>query len=272
MKNDYKHGLKIYFEGLKLSTGLITNNGNKPEYAIEVNGLSKNFGPLQAVRNVSFQVPTGSIFGLLGPNGSGKSTIIRMLCGLMHPSAGNGQVLGLDIVTKAENIKASIGYMSQKFSLYEDLTVTENLYFFGSIYGLGKPEITRRCQELYQKMKLNGLEKQLVSTLSGGWKQRLALACAFIHQPRLLVLDEPTAGVDPVSRRLLWDLLGDLSTEGITILVTTHYLDEANHCHLVALMNRGFLYAFGPPGQLAAEEGLDSLEDVFIKMASSGGD
>ncbi|GAB6274171.1 MAG: ABC transporter ATP-binding protein [Peptococcaceae bacterium] len=255
-----------------MSTGLIPNNGNKPEYAIEVNGLSKNFGPLQAVRNVSFRVPAGSIFGLLGPNGFGKSTIIRMLCGLMHPSAGNGQVLGLDIVTKAEKIKAGIGYMSQKFSLYEDLTVAENLHFFGNIYGLNKPEISRRCQELYQKMKLEGVEKQLAGMLSGGWKQRLALACAFIHQPRMLVLDEPTAGVDPVSRRLLWRLLGELSNDGITILVTTHYLDEAQHCHVVALMNRGFLYAFGPPGQLAAEEGLGSLEDVFIKMASGGGD
>lgn len=240
------------------------------EYAIEAHALGKNFGSVQAVREVSFQVPAGSIFGLLGPNGSGKSTTIRMLCGLMRPSTGNGRVLGLDIITRSEAIKASIGYMSQKFSLYEDLTVTENLHFFGSIYGLSKPEIARRGQELSREMKLEGRDNQLVSTLSGGWKQRLALACAFIHQPRLLVLDEPTAGVDPVSRRLFWILLDELAAGGVTILVTTHYMDEAQHCHLVALMNRGRLHAFGPPRQLIAEEGLDSLEDVFIKMATGG--
>jgi len=245
---------------------------NSPQYAIEANGLSKNFGPVQAVREVGFQVPAGSIFGLLGPNGSGKSTTIRMLCGLLRPTSGQGRVLGLDIVTQAEAIKAGIGYMSQKFSLYEDLTMAENLHFFGSIYGLSGPEIERRRRELDQEMKLGGQENQLVGTLSGGWKQRLALACAFIHRPRLLVLDEPTAGVDPVSRRLFWELLDGLAAAGITILVTTHYMDEAERCHLVALMHRGRLHAFGPPGELIAAKGAASLEDVFVQMATGGGD
>lgn len=235
--------------------------------AIETVNLSKQFGPVYAVRDVSFSVPPGSIFGLLGPNGSGKSTTIRMLCGLLRPSGGTGRVLGLDIVTQAEAIKASIGYMSQRFSLYEDLTVTENLRFFGSIYGLSRKEVESRCRELYARMKLEGCEKQRVGTLSGGWKQRVALACALIHRPRLLVLDEPTAGVDPVSRRLFWDLMSGLAEEGITILVTTHYMDEAEQCHLVALMNGGRLYAFGPPGELMAQAGLSSLEEVFIRMA-----
>jgi len=245
---------------------------NSPEYAIEANGLSKNFGPAQAVREVGFRVPAGSIFGLLGPNGSGKSTTIRMLCGLLRPTAGQGRVLGLDIVTQAEAVKAEIGYMSQKFSLYEDLTVAENLRFFGSIYGLSGPEIERRRRELDREMKLGGRENQLVGTLSGGWKQRLALACAFIHRPRLLVLDEPTAGVDPVSRRLFWELLDGLAAAGITILVTTHYMDEAERCHLVALMHQGRLYAFGPPAELIAAKGAASLEDVFVQMAEGGGD
>jgi ABC-2 type transport system ATP-binding protein len=216
-------------------------------------------------------VPAGRIFGLLGPNGSGKSTAIRMLCGLMRPSGGSGRVLGLDIVTQAEEIKKNIGYMSQKFSLYEDLTMAENLFFFGNIYGLTGRQAAGRCSELYARMKLTGRENQLVGTLSGGWKQRVALACAFIHQPRLLVLDEPTAGVDPVSRRLFWDLLNNLAAEGISVLVTTHYMDEAECCHLVALMESGRLYAFGTPDQLMAEAGMDSLEDVFIEMAARGG-
>ncbi|WP_422880229.1 ABC transporter ATP-binding protein [Moorella sulfitireducens] len=240
--------------------------------AIVVTNLSKNFGPIQAVRQVSFQVPAGSIFGLLGPNGSGKSTTIRMLCGLMRPSSGSGQVLGLDIVTQAEAIKASIGYMSQKFNLYEDLTVVENLYFFGSIYGLRGAALSRRCRELYERMQLEGCEKQRVGTLSGGWKQRVALACAFIHLPRLLVLDEPTAGVDPVSRRLFWNLLEGLAAEGITILLTTHYMDEAERCHVIALMDRGRLHAFGPPARLMAAAGLPTLEDIFIEMAGKGED
>ncbi|MCL6646271.1 MAG: ABC transporter ATP-binding protein, partial [Dehalococcoidia bacterium] len=184
--------------------------------------------------------------------------------------SGNGRVLGLDIVTQAEQIKACIGYMSQKFSLYEDLTVIENLRFFGSVYGLTHKELETRCRELSSRMRLEGVENQLVGTLSGGYKQRVALASAFVHQPRLLILDEPTAGVDPVSRRVFWELLRELIAEKITVLVTTHYMDEAEQCHLVALMEGGRLYAFGPPQQLMAEAGLPTLEDVFIRMATEG--
>lgn len=239
-------------------------------YAIEVENLGKRFGTVEAVRGISFRVPMGSIFGLLGPNGSGKSTTIRMLCGLLRPTAGGGRVLGLDIVKQAEEIKPLVGYMSQRFSLYEDLTVAENLRFFGRIYGPDGKEVARRCQELAVQMRLAGRENHLVSKLSGGWKQRAALACALVHRPRLLVLDEPTAGVDPVSRRILWELLGKLAAEGITVLLTTHYMDEAERCHLVALMENGRLYAFGPPRKLMTEAGLPSLEDVFIRMATGG--
>jgi ABC-2 type transport system ATP-binding protein len=239
--------------------------------AIVVEHLKKQFGPLVAVDDVSFAVPAGTIFGLLGPNGSGKSTTIRMLCGLMRPSAGSGQVLGLDIVHQAEKVKSSIGYMSQKFSLYEDLTVMENIHFFGSIYGLPPAEIGNRYQALGERMRLSGRERQLVGTLSGGWKQRVALACAFLHGPRLLILDEPTAGVDPVSRRLFWDILAGLAADGVTILMTTHYMDEAESCHLTALMFRGRLHAFGQPADLIRQAGLPSLEDVFIHMVGEGG-
>lgn len=239
--------------------------------AIRVEHLKKQFGPLTAVDDISFAVPAGTIFGLLGPNGSGKSTTVRMLCGLMRPTSGSAMVLGLDIVRQAEQVKSSIGYMSQKFSLYEDLTIMENIRFFGSIYGLSRTETDTRYEVLSGQMRLGGRERQLVGTLSGGWKQRVALACAFLHQPRLLILDEPTAGVDPVSRRLFWDILAGLTAEGVTILITTHYMDEAENCALTALMFRGRLHAFGPPAELVRQAGLSSLEDVFIQMVGEEG-
>jgi len=240
-------------------------------YVIEVENLSKNFGSLQAVDNVSLQIPEGSIFGLLGPNGSGKSTTIRMLCGLMRPSGGGATVLGYDIVTGAEKIKQNIGYMNQKFSLYEDLTIKENMLFFGQIYGLSRSYAKERLSELKQEMQLDIRENQIVGTLSGGWKQRVALACAFLHEPRLLILDEPTAGVDPVSRRLFWQILSDLSRKGITVLVTTHYMDEAERCDTTALMFKGQLSAFGKPSDLIEQfAGTSSLEDVFVKLAREG--
>jgi len=238
------------------------------EAAISAFNLSKTFGNIEAVKNLSFSVPQGCIFGLLGPNGSGKSTTIRMLCGIMRPSSGTATVLGLDIVNDAERIKMSIGYMSQRFSLYEDLTVDENMEFFGTIYGLSKQNVKIRMNQLTEEMMLHGRGNQLVETLSGGWKQRLALACAFIHQPRLLILDEPTAGVDPVSRSLFWDILKKLAQKGITILVTTHYMDEAERCDLVALMLSGRLYAFDTPANLMARARASSLEEVFINIAN----
>lgn len=242
------------------------------EYAIEVENLSKRFGNLWAVQDISFKVPAASIFGLLGPNGCGKSTSIRILCGLMRPTSGSGRVLGLDVATQAEEIKARIGYMSQKFSLYEDLTGEENLRFFGRIYGLPEERLDRRSEELYEWLKFSGQQRQLVANLSGGWKQRVALACAFVHNPSMMVLDEPTAGVDPVSRRIFWNSLRELAARGVTVLITTHYMDEAERCDLVALMEKGRLHAFGSPRELKQKEGLASLEDVFIKMAAAEGE
>ncbi len=185
--------------------------------AITVKNLSKSFGDFKAVDDISFEVPKGKIFGFLGPNGSGKSTTIRMLCGVLTPTSGTAEVLGFDIKKESEKIKQSIGYMSQKFSLYEDLTVSENLDFYAGVYGLSKKEKEERKKAIIAMAGLNGREKNITKNLSGGWKQRLALGCALIHKPKLLVLDEPTAGVDPVSRRIFWEMIYSLAREGITV-------------------------------------------------------
>ncbi|MBE3573053.1 MAG: ABC transporter ATP-binding protein [Moorella humiferrea] len=218
--------------------------------AIIVEGLTKRFGNFTAVEDVSFQVRRGEIFGFLGPNGSGKSTTIRMLCGLLSPTSGRASVLGYDIVRDAEAIRLNIGYMSQKFSLYEDLTVEENLEFYGGIYQLPPRRIKERKQDILAMAGLLGREKSITGTLSTGWKQRLALGCALIHEPGLVFLDEPTGGVDPVSRRNFWDLIYDLSRSGVTVLVTTHYMDEAEHCHTIGFIYNGKLVALGTPENL----------------------
>ncbi|AKX97352.1 multidrug ABC transporter ATP-binding protein [Moorella thermoacetica] len=218
--------------------------------AIIVEGLTKRFGDFTAVEDVSFRVRRGEIFGFLGPNGSGKSTTIRMLCGLLSPTSGRASVLGYDIVRDAEAIRLNIGYMSQKFSLYEDLTVEENLEFYAGIYQLSPRRIKQRKQDILAMAGLLGREKSITGTLSTGWKQRLALGCALIHEPGLVFLDEPTGGVDPVSRRNFWDLIYDLSRSGVTVLVTTHYMDEAEHCHTIGFIYNGKLIALGTPENL----------------------
>lgn len=233
--------------------------------AIEVKGLTKKFGDFKAVDDITFEVPQGKIFGFLGPNGSGKSTTIRMLCGVLTPTEGTAYVLGYDVNKEAEKIKQSIGYMSQKFSLYEDLTVSENLDFYAGVYGLTKAKREERKKGIIAMAGLQGREKNLTKNLSGGWKQRLALGCALIHKPKLLVLDEPTAGVDPVSRRIFWEMIYTLAKQGITVLVTTHYMDEAASCDELTFIFNGKLMACGSPKELIEKEGVNNLEDVFIK-------
>lgn len=219
-------------------------------WAIVVEGLTKRFGSFTAVDNVSFKVRRGGIFGFLGPNGSGKSTTIRMLCGLLIPTSGRATVLGYDIVRDSEAIRLKIGYMSQKFSLYEDLTVGENLEFYAGVYQLTPERFRQRKGEILHLIGLTDKERTLTGNLSTGWKQKLALGCALLHEPELVLLDEPTSGVDPVARRNFWDLIYDLSHAGVTVLVTTHYMDEAEHCHTIGFIYNGKLVAFGTPDHL----------------------
>ncbi|GBF10701.1 ABC transporter ATP-binding protein [Tepidibacillus infernus] len=238
------------------------------EIAISCTQLTKKFGSLTAVNQVSMEIPKGSIYGFLGPNGSGKSTTIRMLCGLITPTSGHGTVLGYDIIKDTERIKHRIGYMSQKFSLYEELTVIENLDFYAGIYGIYGETAKKRKTELIEMAGLTGREKQLAGSLSGGWKQRLALACAMLHQPDVLILDEPTAGVDPVSRRIFWDVIHQLANQGITILVSTHYMDEAETCDYIGFIYFGHLLVHGKPSELKKQAGLESLDDLFIQLVN----
>jgi ABC-2 type transport system ATP-binding protein len=230
------------------------------EFAIEARGLSKHFGDLRAVSELDLNVPRGQIYGFLGPNGSGKSTTIRMLCGLLTPTQGSALVLGTKIPGNAKLLKPKIGYMTQKFSLFGDMTVRENLQFISEIYSYPKNDRQHRIDELLEKYDLIPQHKQLAGTMSGGQKQRLALACAVLHHPELLLLDEPTSAVDPQSRRDFWAILFRLAEKGTTIMVSTHYMDEAERCHRLAILDRGVKVADGTPQQLQAETGMHIIE------------
>ena len=220
------------------------------DLAIDVRGLTRRFGAFVAVDDLSFSVKPGEIFGFLGANGAGKSTTIRMLCGLLKPTSGTALVGGVDVSRDPEGVKRRIGYMSQKFSLYELLTVDQNIRFFGGIYGLSGERLESRRKFVLEMAGLAGRENTLTRDLPGGWRQRLALGCAILHEPKIVFLDEPTGGVDPLSRRRFWDLIGQLSREGVTVLVTTHYLDEAEHCHRIVIIHAGKMAALGTTTEL----------------------
>ena len=233
---------------------------------IETHGLRKVFGERVALEGLTLTVHRGEIFGLLGANGSGKTTTIRMLCGLLAPTAGDARVVGYDVVRDAEKVRQRIGYMSQRFGLYEDLTVLENLRFYSGVYGLRGKAATDRIAELLEELELGPRSRQLAATLSGGWKQRLALACATAHKPDLLFLDEPTAGVDPASRQRFWSHISAFATRGTAILLTTHYMDEAARCERLAFLLAGRLIADGTPDEITEHFELPTLEEVFIAL------
>jgi ABC-2 type transport system ATP-binding protein len=239
---------------------MIGDDGADREAVIVTEGLSRRFGNLIAVSEVSLRVYRGEIFGVLGPNGAGKSTTIRMLCGILDPSSGRGTVVGFDIASEAERIKERIGYMTQRFSLYEDLTVRENLEFYAGIYGVPRRDKKARIDSVLERSGLVGRKDQVAGTLSGGWKQRVALASATIHSPPLLFLDEPTAGVDPVSRREFWEQIHLISADGTTVLLTTHYMDEAERCHRLAFIFSGRLLDTGSPEQIVERRRLSAAE------------
>ena len=234
--------------------------------AIRTMGLRKVFGTLAAVEGLDLTVGRGEVFGLLGPNGSGKTTTIRMLTGLLAPTSGTATVDGVDVTESPELVRRRIGYMSQRFGLYDDLTVGENLRFYASVYGLRGAERAARLDELVTELGFTERVHQMAGTLSGGWKQRLALACATAHRPRVLFLDEPTAGVDPAARRQFWELIYGFARQGITILVTTHYMDEAERCGRLAFLSRGHLIAVGTSEEVRRQFGQPTIEDVFIEL------
>jgi len=234
---------------------------------IEVENLTKRFGNFTAVDAISFEVKRGEIFGFLGANGAGKTTAIRMLIGLSKPTSGQGMVAGYDIARKPEQIKKRIGYMSQKFSLYNDLSVTENIRFYGGIYGLDKEQIKEKSKQILQDLQLTEVAGQLVASLPLGWKQRLAFAVSMVHDPSIVFLDEPTGGVDPHVRRQFWETIYQVAEEGRTVFVTTHYMDEAEYCDRISVMVAGKIEALDTPANLKQKYGVSSMDEVFLKLA-----
>lgn len=237
------------------------------EKVISTDKLTKKFGEFVAADEISFDVYKGEIFGFLGANGAGKTTAIRMLCGLSTPSYGEATIAGFDVYKETEKIKKNIGYMSQKFSLYEDLTVLENIKFFGGIYGLSDKELKSKSNQLIETLGMKAEAKKLVGSLPLGWKQKLAFSVAIIHDPKIVFLDEPTGGVDPVTRRQFWDLIYKASSQGITIFVTTHYMDEAEYCHRISMMVDGKIKALDTPTNLKNQFHAASMDDVFYELA-----
>jgi ABC-2 type transport system ATP-binding protein len=240
--------------------------------AVRVTDLSKHFGRFKAVDKVSFRVKRGEIFGFLGPNGAGKSTTIRMLCGIIAPSSGSGHVAGYDLFTQPEKIKQTIGYMSQKFSLYLDMTPFENIRFYLGIYNVALRSWAERIDWVLDITRLREVQDRQTRELPPGWRQRLALGCALLHQPTLLFLDEPTSGVDPITRRHFWEFIKQLTAEGVTVFITTHYMDEAQHCNRVVMINEGRIVAEGPPAEITRDVLPDrpeaGLNEAFIKLMS----
>ncbi|MCQ4035167.1 ABC transporter ATP-binding protein [Kaistella montana] len=242
-------------------------NTKNPNIAIKAENITKVFGDFTAVNQISFEVKKGEIFGFLGANGAGKTTTMRMFCGLSVPSSGTATVAGFDVYKETEKIKKSIGYMSQKFSLYGNLTVKENLDFFGGIYGISRRELKTKSVELLQKLNLEEEKNKLVSELPLGWKQKLAFSVAIFHQPQIVFLDEPTGGVDPVTRRQFWNMIYDASDQGITVFVTTHYMDEAEYCDRVSIMVDGKIAALDTPANLKKQFSSKNMDDVFYELA-----
>lgn len=237
------------------------------EKIIEVKNLTKKFGDFTAVKSISFDVYKGEIFGFLGANGAGKTTAMKMLIGISKPTSGTALVSHLDVFSQADLVKRNIGYMSQKFSMYDDLTIKENITFFGGIYGLTKKQIKEKTQIILENLNLQEVANQLVGSLPLGWKQKLAFSVSLLHEPKIVFLDEPTGGVDPITRRQFWELIYAQANKGTTIFVTTHYMDEAEYCNRVSIMVDGAIEALDTPKKLKAQFGADSMNDVFLKLA-----
>ena len=237
------------------------------EVAIAVKDLTRKFGGFTAVDRISFEVQAGEVFGFLGANGAGKTTAMRMLIGLLSPTSGTARVAGHDVYTESEAIKRSIGYMSQRFSLYEDLTPHENIRLYGGIYGLTLAQIRERTDVMLTRLGLTQVADQAVRSLPLGWRQKLAFSVALVHQPRIVFLDEPTSGVDPITRRQFWELIYEAASNGTTVLVTTHYMDEAEYCDRISIMVAGRIAAIGAPADLKREHGVASIDELFVKLA-----
>ena len=237
------------------------------EKIISVKNLSKKFGAFTAVNNISFEVYKGEIFGFLGANGAGKTTAMKMLIGISNPTSGEAKVAGFDVKTQSEMVKKSIGYMSQKFSMYDDLTIKENITFFGGIYGLSKIRIKEKTTQLIQELQLEEVADKLVGSLPLGWKQKLAFSVALLHEPKIVFLDEPTGGVDPITRRQFWEMIYAEAHKGTTVFVTTHYMDEAEYCDRVSIMVEGHIEALDTPTTLKKKYNVDSMNEVFLKLA-----